>query len=59
MIALLLLVVLSTLAVCRLLPTGRKKAKQDNWRISESTLLILAVIGGSTGAYLVICQNEH
>ena len=28
----------------RLLPTGRKKAKQGSWRISEATLLMLAVI---------------
>ena len=34
----------------RLLPTGRKKAKQGSWRISEATLLLLAVIGGSIGA---------
>ncbi len=26
------------------------KAKQGSWRISEATLLILAVIGGSCGA---------
>ena len=36
----------------RLLPTGRKKAKPCSWRISEATLLILAVIGGSIGALL-------
>ena len=36
----------------RLLPTGRKKAKKGSWRISEATLLILAVIGGSIGALL-------
>ena len=28
------------------------KAKQGYWRISEATLLILAVIGGSIGALL-------
>ena len=28
------------------------KAKQGSWRISEATLLILAVIGGSIGALL-------
>ena len=27
------------------------KAKHDNWRISEATLLLLAVIGGSIGAW--------
>jgi len=36
----------------RLLPTGRKKAKQARWRISEATLLMLAVIGGTIGALL-------
>ncbi len=28
------------------------KAKQGSWRISEASLLILAVIGGSIGALL-------
>ena len=31
---------------------GKWKAKQGSWRISEATLLILAVIGGSIGALL-------
>ena len=43
----------------RLLPTGRKKAKQGSWRISEATLLILAVIGGSIGALLGMRVWHH
>ena len=43
----------------RLLPTGRKKAKQGSWRISEATLLILAVIGGSIGALLGMKLWHH
>ena len=43
----------------RLLPTGRKKAKQGSWRISEATLLILAVIGGSIGALLGMKTWHH
>ena len=35
----------------RLLPTGRKKARQGSWRISEATLLMLAVIGGTIGRH--------
>ena len=27
------------------------KAKKGKWRISEATLLLMAVIGGSTGAW--------
>ena len=33
-------------------PKVKLKAKQGNWRISEATLLMLAVIGGSIGALL-------
>ena len=43
----------------RLLPKGRKKAKQGSWRISEATLLILAVIGGSIGALLGMKVWHH
>ena len=32
--------------------TGRKKAKKSKWRVSEATLLGLAVVGGSIGAWL-------
>ena len=42
----------------RLLPTGRKKAKQGCWRIS-ATLLILAIIGGSIGALLGMKVWRH
>ena len=35
------------------------KAKQGGWRISEATLLILAVIGGSIGALLGMKVWRH
>ena len=35
------------------------KAKQGSWRISEGTLLILAVIGGSIGALLGMKVWRH
>ena len=35
------------------------KAKQGSWRISETTLLILAVIGGSIGALLGMKVWHH
>ncbi len=43
----------------RLLPTGRKKARQGKWRISEATLLLFAVIGGSIGAWLGMRVWHH
>ena len=35
------------------------KAKQGSWRISEATLLILAVFGGSIGALLGMKVWRH
>ena len=35
------------------------KARQGSWRISEATLLILAVIGGSIGALLGMKVWHH
>lgn len=35
------------------------KAKKNKWRIPEATLLLLAVIGGSIGAWLGIKVWHH
>ena len=35
------------------------KAKKGNWRIPESTLLLLAVLGGSIGAWLGMRVWRH
>ena len=35
------------------------KARQDSWRISEATLLMLAVIGGTIGALLGMQVWRH
>ena len=35
------------------------KAKQGSWRISEATLLVLAIIGGSIGALLGMKVWHH
>ena len=43
----------------RLLPTGRKKAKKSKWRIRETALLGLAVLGGSIGAWLGMKVWRH
>ena len=40
-------------------PKVKLKAKHGNWRISEATLLILAVIGGSIGALLGMKILHH
>lgn len=37
----------------------KRKAKKDRWRIKESTLLILALIGGSIGAILGMYVFHH
>ena len=37
----------------------KRKAKQGSWRISEATLLILTIIGGSIGALLGMKVWRH
>ena len=37
----------------------KKKAEKGRWRIKESTLLILALIGGSIGAILGMYIFHH
>lgn len=37
----------------------KKKAEKDKWRIKESTLLILALIGGSIGAITGMYVFHH
>ena len=40
-------------------PKGKRKAKHGYWRISEATLLMQAVIGGSIGALLGMKVWHH
>ncbi len=35
------------------------KAKRGNWRVSESTLLLFALLGGSVGALLAMRIFRH
>lgn len=35
------------------------KAKKNKWRISENTLLLIALVGGSIGAYLAMKLWHH
>ena len=37
----------------------KRKAKKSRWRISESSLLLLALIGGSVGAWLGLKVWRH
>ncbi len=35
------------------------KAKKSKWRIREAALLGLAVLGGSIGAWLILCDEKY
>ena len=61
-IALIYLAVIRS-SFARLLPKGRKNvglsSKKSKWRVSEATLLGLAVVGGSIGAWLGMKTWHH
>ena len=37
----------------------KRKARKSRWRISESTLILLAIVGGSIGALLGMYVFHH
>ena len=57
----LLLIYLIVINVTTLITYGvdKRKAIKDKWRIQEKTLLILAVIGGSVGAFAGMHLFHH
>ena len=61
MVALIIILVLLFLNLVTFLVYGwdKRKARKGKWRVSESTLLGLAVIGGSAGAWLGMKYWHH
>ena len=57
--ALLYYLIVINIVTCLVYGIDKWKAKQGSWRISEATLLILAVIGGSIGALLGMRVWHH
>ena len=57
--ALLYYLIVSNIVTFLVYGIDKWKAKQGSWRISEATLLILAVIGGSIGALLGMKVWRH
>lgn len=37
----------------------KRRARHDQWRISESTLVVVALVGGSVGALLAMLMLRH
>ena len=52
------LIIINLVAFLAML-TDKKKAEKGRWRIKESTLLILAVIGGSVGSIIGMYTFRH
>ncbi len=57
--ALLYSLIVINIVTFRVYGIDKYKARQGSWRISEATLLILAVIGGSIGALLGMKVWRH
>lgn len=52
------LIIINALAFCFML-ADKVKAKKGYWRISEATLMTLAALGGSLGAYFAMVLFRH
>jgi len=52
------LVVINTITLLAFM-IDKLKAKNNSWRISENTLILLSIIGGSSGALLGMVMFRH
>lgn len=52
-------IILTNILLFTLMGIDKQKAKLNQWRISEKTLFILAIIGGSIGGILGIYTFRH
>lgn len=52
-------IVFTNLLLFTLMAIDKQKSKLNQWRISEKTLFILAIIGGSIGGILGIYTFRH
>ena len=59
MVWLILYAVLINLAALIVFGVDKKRARRHEWRISERTLLLLALAGGSVGAMLGMLVFRH
>lgn len=57
--AFLIYIVIINIAAFSLYGIDKLKAKKNAWRIKESTLLIIALIGGSVGALVGMYAFRH
>ena len=57
-IAVIYLIIINLIAFA-LYGTDKSKAKRGKWRISENTLIGIALIGGSVGAFLGMHAFRH
>ncbi len=52
------LIWISAIAFC-LYAIDKKRAREQQWRISEATLIIFSLIGGGVGGYLAMQIVRH
>ncbi len=52
-------IIFTNILLFTLMSIDKKRAKLNQWRISEKTLFILALIGGSVGGILGIYTFRH
>lgn len=48
-----------SIVLCALMAYDKERAKKGEWRVSENTLMIMAVLGGAAGGVLGMYLFRH
>lgn len=55
----LIFIVIMSIVLCALMAYDKERAKKNEWRVSENTLMFMAVFGGALGGVLGMYLFRH
>ncbi|MEE1132089.1 MAG: DUF1294 domain-containing protein [Caryophanon sp.] len=55
----LIFIVIMSIALCALMAYDKERAKNNEWRVSENTLIVMALCGGALGGVLGMYLFRH
>ncbi|OCS88371.1 DUF1294 domain-containing protein [Caryophanon tenue] len=55
----LVFIIIMSVVLCALMAYDKERAKNNEWRVSENTLMTMAILGGALGGVLAMYLFRH